>query len=234
MPDSFITRRGGGSSKLFAVIGITYPAGAICTCSNGTKTLKAPDTSGKVLFAIPEAGEWTVAAVDGSDSDSLKFNVQAGLAYSGTLSFGNFFYNKGNQCVDKTGGWIQIGSAGQVVFGTEQMAVKVNSNGNRTLLSTVNKVDLTPIKTLIFTLKNTAAWPTGSPRYGVSADPKNAAPESGYLFSASSGIMKKNETFASLSLDVSSVNGEHYIVVGGKMEGTATEIDVQSVEWVAK
>lgn len=51
-----------GGAKLFAAIGATYPAGSTLTCTKGTKTLTAKNTSGQWVFAIPEAGTWTVNA----------------------------------------------------------------------------------------------------------------------------------------------------------------------------
>ena len=59
----------GSSGKLFAVIAVTYPEGSICTCSDGTKTMKAKDTSGKALFNVT-AGEWTVNCTDGTKTAS--------------------------------------------------------------------------------------------------------------------------------------------------------------------
>jgi hypothetical protein len=64
--EAFITRRGGSSAKVYAVIGVTYPTGSTCTCTDGVKTLTAKDTTGKALFVIPSAGTWTVTAVSGS------------------------------------------------------------------------------------------------------------------------------------------------------------------------
>ena len=75
MGEAFITRRGGSGNKIFAVIGVTYPAGSICTCSNGSKTLTTKDTSGKAMFIIPSAGTWTVTAVSGSKSKSKAVSI---------------------------------------------------------------------------------------------------------------------------------------------------------------
>lgn len=66
---------GGGGTKLFAAIGVTYPAGSTVTCTNGTKTLTAKNTSGKWVFAIPAAGTWTVKAVSGSNSKSQSVSI---------------------------------------------------------------------------------------------------------------------------------------------------------------
>lgn len=65
----------GGGGKAFAVISATYPAGSTCTCTNGTKTLKAKETSGSFLFLIPEAGAWTVSCTDGTDTTSKNVDI---------------------------------------------------------------------------------------------------------------------------------------------------------------
>ena len=70
MSECFITRRGGGTSKVFAVIGVSYPEGSTCTCTDGTKTLKLKDTSGQGIFLIPYAATWTVMCYDGADYGS--------------------------------------------------------------------------------------------------------------------------------------------------------------------
>ena len=66
---------GGGSGKLFAAIGVTYPAGSTLTCTNGTKTLTAKTTSGQWVFAIPETGTWTVTATDGINTKSQSVSI---------------------------------------------------------------------------------------------------------------------------------------------------------------
>ncbi len=75
MGEAFITRRGGGIP--YAIIGVTYPEGSVCTCSNGSVTLSAKDTTGKALFVIPTAGTWTVKAVKGSQSASKAVSITA-------------------------------------------------------------------------------------------------------------------------------------------------------------
>ena len=75
MGEAFITRRGGGTP--YAAIGVTYPSGSVCTCTNGTLTLTAKDTTGKAIFVIPSAGTWTVKAVSGSKSTSKTVSITA-------------------------------------------------------------------------------------------------------------------------------------------------------------
>ena len=74
-------------ARLRAVIAVTYPAGSICTCSDGTKTMKAKDTSGKALFNVP-VGEWTVSCTDGSRTTSKTVSITTeGQVESVTLSY---------------------------------------------------------------------------------------------------------------------------------------------------
>ena len=74
MNDVMILRRG-GSTKLHAAIGVTYPAGATLTCTNGTKTLKASNTNGQWVFPIPKNDEWTVTATKGTNSNAKIVNI---------------------------------------------------------------------------------------------------------------------------------------------------------------
>lgn len=66
-----------GIGKIYAIIGVTYPSGSTCTCTNGSKTLTAKNTSGKAIFVIPSAGTWTVTAVKGSKSKSKAVSITA-------------------------------------------------------------------------------------------------------------------------------------------------------------
>ena len=82
-------------ARLRAVIAVTYPEGSVCTCSNGTKTLKARDTSGKALFNVP-VGEWTVSCTDGSRTTSKTVSITTeGQVESVTLSYELVLFNNG-------------------------------------------------------------------------------------------------------------------------------------------
>ena len=99
----------GGGGKLFAIIAVTYPAGSVCTCSNGTRTLKAKDTSGKALFNVPSVGTWTVTAVNGDETASETIDVHESESYTVELGFGiipyayqqvEYLQSTGSQYVD--------------------------------------------------------------------------------------------------------------------------------------
>lgn len=73
----------GGGSSFAAIIQVTYNAGAICTCSNGSKTLTAPDTSGSATFKVKSKGTWVVTVTKGSASATKSVEVVSdGALYS--------------------------------------------------------------------------------------------------------------------------------------------------------
>ena len=71
-----------------ATIRVTYPSGSVCTATDGTTTLTAPDTSGTWDCAVPNAGTWTVSCTDGSHTASKTVSITAyGRSESVTLSY---------------------------------------------------------------------------------------------------------------------------------------------------
>lgn len=84
-------------AAVYAVIGVTYPEGSVCTCSNGSVTLTAKDTTGKALFVIPTAGTWTVKAVKGSQSASKAVSITAeGQVETVELTYGLYIFKNGS------------------------------------------------------------------------------------------------------------------------------------------
>ena len=63
-------------AKLFAAIGVTYPAGSTLSCTNGTSTLKAKTTTGQWVFAVPEPGTWTVTESSKNRSKSVTITAE--------------------------------------------------------------------------------------------------------------------------------------------------------------
>ncbi len=84
-------------AAVYAVIGVTYPSGSVCTCTNGTLTLTAKDTSGKAIFVIPSTGTWTVTAVSGSKSTSKTVSITAeGQVEIVELTYGLYIFKNGS------------------------------------------------------------------------------------------------------------------------------------------
>lgn len=86
-----------GIGKIYAVIGVTYPSGSTCTCTDGAKTLTAKDTTGRALFVIPYAGTWTVKAVSGNKSKSKAVLITAeGQVETVELTYGLYIFKNGS------------------------------------------------------------------------------------------------------------------------------------------
>ena len=85
-----------GGAKAFAVISVTYPAGSVCTCSDGTKTLSLKDTSGQGFFLIPYAGTWIVTATDGTNTKSESVEITSeGQSESVVLNYQLVLFDSG-------------------------------------------------------------------------------------------------------------------------------------------
>lgn len=164
MSEVFITRRGGGSVKLFAVIGVTYPAGSVCTCTKGTKSYKAKNTSGLALFAVPEVGEWAVSCTDGTDTASKIVTISAeGQAEKVELSYKDYLLNGETQAyvfaahaqaVNKNA---PNGAIGSVASDSNGTTLTGSWNG---VWATDKVIDLTDFDSLVFdvTVNSMTGW----------------------------------------------------------------------------
>ena len=81
------------------------------TCTNGSKTLTAKDTTGKALFIITAKGTWTVKAVKGSQSKSVAVKITTeGQVETVALSFALDVYNAGTFGTDSSGTKFSVGT----------------------------------------------------------------------------------------------------------------------------
>ena len=202
------TNAGGGSA--FAVIDVSYPEGAVCTCTNGVRTIQAKDTSGRWMFQIPRAGEWVVRATQGGRSNSKTISVSESKAYVVILNFELVLYNSGDTCDEITGGWGSSGGGeqeGSTTFEEDRINVGVGYHGDRSLY-TINQIDLSDYDTL----EAEVGWNnTGTGHYpymGVTAS-KSATPS----YSASLQLTTTEKSIR--TLDISNVDGPAYISFSG-------------------
>lgn len=203
-------RTNAGAGSAFAVIDVTYIAGAICTCSNGTRTMKAKDDSGHWLFVIPKAGVWTVTATYNGGSKSETVNVSESKAYMVNISELILYYY-GNTYDDVTGGWKSAGggeSSGSFEVEEARLNVAVGYHGDRSAF-TDKSIELTAYKTLEVEI----AWNnTGTGHYpymGVCSTKPGATPS--YL--ASKKIDKTTKHIE--TLDITNITGANYIAFSG-------------------
>lgn len=126
-----------------ATINITYPAGSTCTCTDGTTTLTAPDTSGTWACIVPNAGTWTVSSTDGDKSKSADVVIITnGQTESVTLLYITYLFKDGETYDSLTGGW------GGTVNAEKQALEFLVAAGKTVNMATKSKVDMTDYSTI--------------------------------------------------------------------------------------
>lgn len=126
-----------------ATINVTYPAGSTCTCSDGTTTLTAPNTSGSWTCIVYNAGTWTVSSTDGDKSKSADVVIITnGQTESVTLLYITYLFKDGETYDSLTGGWDGTVNA-------EKQALEFLVAAGKTVnMATKSKVDMTDYSTI--------------------------------------------------------------------------------------
>ena len=204
-------RRGG--VRLFSVIGVTYPAGSVCTCTKGTKTYKAKNTSGLALFAVPEVGDWTVSCTDGTQTASTTVTVTAeGEAVNVKLAYELRLFDNGDECVSVTGGWTNTGytyddllpTPPEISDGRIQLYGKPGGN---TGIGTAQSIDLTGYSKLVIDRDVLSTYSTYSAGYLWLMPSKNVVPsqaKAALQFGSAKGRAEQE-------IDVTNINTPVYV-----------------------
>jgi hypothetical protein len=229
-----------------ATINITYPAGSTCTCSDGTTTLSAPDTSGTWACIVPNAGTWTAAATDGVENTSESVSITTdGQIVAIELSYLLWLYKSGNTYNAVTGGWsvAEHGSAGGsfdsvLTLNDDSMLLSTEVWGGSVAYAnafTNNSIDLTGVNTLKFKI-------TGIGNTAYSDKEGNTHKFRFSLVVANERPTKQNPTFAAdmkilatgeYSVDVSAVTTGYvgiWITTGGYIKTTLTISEIWGEE----
>lgn len=197
-----------------ATINITYPSGSTCTCSDGTTTLSAPDTSGTWACIVPNAGTWTAAATDGVENTSESVSITTdGQTVAVELSYYTYLFKPNTDTTNVTGGW-QLNSNGSLDSAGDQLVATFTNAYNHGIafnVATINKIDFTEFTTLVATCK--------------AADKNNAAPRSatfavastqpGFNNAGTASTKIASTTFSNstttVTIDVSGISGSYYV-----------------------
>lgn len=168
----------GGTSKAFAVIGVTYPAGSTCTCTDGTKTLKLKDTSGQGLFLIPYAETWTVTCTDGTNTKSQSFEITTeGQSESIYLDYIKYLYDADRE--SNTDISFQTGTGGTAKDELSFLYLKVNHDPASTTsiarAYSTSEIDLTFYNKIVVVCDVVSRSATPSATLRVSEAPDGAA-----------------------------------------------------------
>ena len=214
MGEAFITRRGGGIP--YAVIGVTYPSGSVCTCTSGTLTLTAKDTSGKAMFVIPYAGTWTVKAVKGSQSKSTAVKITTeGQVETVTLAY-EFVLLNTSGWASKYAGKIDY-SPSVVMTSGKGIVATYNQDGNN-VCSQVVIGEVPNFSILQFTYSNVnmnASYPLRMGLHSVSTLSRYDVDIAAATGSNGSGTVE---------VDISQINTPYYLRITGIYSGVISEI----------
>lgn len=229
-----------------ATINITYPAGSTCTCSDGTTTLSAPDTSGTWACIVPNAGTWTAAATDGVENTSESVSITTdGQIVAIELSYLLWLYKSGNTYNAVTGGWSvskhsSTGGSfdGVLTLNADSMLLSTEVWGGSVGYAnafTNNSIDLTGVNTLKFKI-------TGIGNTAYSDKEGNTHKFRFSLVVANERPTKQTPTFAAdmkilatgeYSVDVSAVTAGYvgiWITTGGYNKTTLTISEIWGEE----
>lgn len=183
-----------------ATINVTYPAGSTCTCSDGTTTLTAPNTSGSWTCIVYNAGTWTATATDGDKSKSADVVITTdGQTESVTLLYITHLFNNGDTCDAITGGWgTGATSAGSASISGQQISIVAYAEKNFSC-GPKNKIDVSEYKAL-----------------SVTVDSIGNGSLSVYLYATSisnPAAKVTTSTTGTVSLDISSVSGANTVML---------------------
>ena len=229
-----------------ATINITYPAGSTCTCSDGTTTLSAPDTSGTWACIVPNAGTWTAAATDGVENTSETVSITTdGQIVAIELSYLLWLYKSGNTYNAVTGGWSvskhpSTGGSfdGVLTLNDDSMLLSTEVFGGSVAYAnafTNNSIDLTGVNTLKFkitgigdTAYSDKDGNTHHFRFSLAvANERPTKPSS--TFAADMKILATGE----YSVDVSALTAGYvgiWIITGGYIKTTLTISEIWGEE----
>lgn len=220
------TNAGGTGGKPFAVIGVTYPAGATVTCTNGEKTLTSKDTTGQAMFVIPSAGTWTVKAVSGDKTASSAVEITAeGQVETVVLVYDLILFD-GTDNTAVTGGWttqsIEGSGSARIVNGAITVTGGTPAGGSayiyQTLYITNNKINLSNLNALVSRIN------TVQTRAALFASASHVIAAGGWPNTLTSTdcvgykILATSDAGGDARVDLSGVSGSYY--VGLIVDGT--------------
>nr|DAM36762.1 MAG TPA: hypothetical protein [Caudoviricetes sp.] len=200
-----------------ATINITYPVGSTCTCSDGTTTLSAPDTSGTWVCTVPNAGKWTVTSTDGDKSKSADVVITTdGQTESVTLQYITYLFKDGETYDSLTGGWQGVVDAGK-------KAIRIDAPAEKTGFAyPKSKIDLTNYNTISAVVTENVSASSAFSLYITEA----------IGHSAVASVILGAAPATRVDLDVSSVTGSYYVMTSLYSEkGKSVYVTEVSMQW---
>ena len=218
-------------ARLRSVIAVTYPAGSICTCTNGTRTLKARDTSGYALFNVT-VGEWTVTArtEDGNKETNKTVSItDGGQCASVALFFEFVLYETGNEYTDITGGWYASDKYSSPTLSKNENNMTITLPIHADIaVAPKSAIDLTAYSTLKIRFSKLAYKPNGYQYWGLSQS------ATGFTIGTYSAVAKLETAVNNVvSCDIAEVTSAQFVklVISGLTDGGGTITTVIEKIW---
>ena len=202
-----------------ALITTTWPEGSTCSCTDGTSTLYAPDTSGSYTFNVPNKGTWTVTATNGDKTASKSVSITAeGQVETIELLYALYIFKEGEGAVTPMTVKAQSGVSASITddvitlnypYGVTQYVVAEALNQTAIDLTNFNTLYIDMVATRI---ENSTTYGT---HYGVFSNDLLT----GYVsnnFVAGEQV-KATFTRTVKSVDLSNINGNYFVGVKGAM-----------------
>lgn len=213
-----------GLSFFKATIHITYPAGIVCTVTDGTTTLLAPDTTGTWDCAVPNAGTWTVAL-----SNGLSESVAVTNGDNVTINKW-YLYKNGDKRTNVTGGWEQANAAnGIITFNDTNIYLGYKGTNSRYMsIYSANKINVIGVANLCVRISNIVTGSTGHFFFGVRVDAYNgtSGSEGKKNWAAETLVTDFTADITTLKVDISALTGDYVVQIcaEGTFKGTIHEI----------
>lgn len=103
-----IGRTNSGSGNYYAIIGISYPPGSTCTCTDSANKIVLRDKTrtGRWVCPVPRNGKWTIHATDGVNEiyHDVEINTK-GQVIDINVKYELVLFENGDENVEVTGGW---------------------------------------------------------------------------------------------------------------------------------
>lgn len=205
-----------------ATINITYPSGSTCTCSDGSTTFTAPDTSGTWACVVPNAGTWTVSCTNGTESTSETVKITTdGQTATVELSYMLILFDNG-----QTVPWVvktTNSNNGKATIGDTIVFTYSNPADAWTCAGTSGSHDLSKYKTLYFDMKITDHYNEYGGTAVVGVLGKAPYTEHDAISFKASTKPKVDGVRRNVSVDISSINSG-YIAIYGILKATIYKV----------
>lgn len=201
-----------------ATITITYPAGSTCTCSDGTTTLTAPDTTGIWACIVPNAGTWTVTITDGTKTKSDSVLITAdGQNKTLSVNYRYYLFKSGEGAHVELKTYKETKST--ITIGTDEISTTYSDDELNyvTALRTNGKIDLSKYTSACMECTPSKRLNADYATFGVTSTAFTSADPSTLTWVAKTAISASSSK-KTITVDLSAVSQSLY--VGFQFGGT--------------